>query len=53
MLLKSLKFNSMCGPVDYTFEDFLNDASEEEWAEWEKEAEKLELTLDYYIAEFV
>ena len=44
----------MCGPVyDYSFEDFLNDASQEEWDEWESEAARLELTLDYYIQEFV
>ena len=44
----------MCGPVyDYSFEDFLNDASQEEWDEWESEASRLELPLDYYIQEFV
>jgi hypothetical protein len=29
------------------------DASDEEWAEWESEANRLELPLDYYIQEFV
>jgi hypothetical protein len=44
----------MCGPqFDYTFQDFLNDASPEEWDEWETKAAELELPLDYYIAEFV
>ena len=44
----------MCGPMfEYTREDFLNDASAEEWAEWEQKASELELPLDYYIAEFV
>ena len=44
----------MCGPAfDYTFEDFINDASEEEWDEWEQKASELELPLDYYISEFV
>lgn len=44
----------MCGPVyDYSFEDFINDASQEEWDEWENEAARLELPLDYYIQEFV
>ena len=44
----------MCGPVyEYSFEDFLNDASPEEWAEWESKATELELPLDYYIQEFV
>jgi hypothetical protein len=44
----------MCGPMfEYTREDFLSDASPEEWAEWEQKASELELPLDYYIAEFV
>lgn len=44
----------MCGPAfEYTFEDFINDASAEEWVEWESEAARLELPLDYYIQEFV
>jgi len=44
----------MCGPApEYTFEDFLADASQEEWDEWESEAARLELPLDYYIQEFV
>jgi hypothetical protein len=44
----------MCGPAfDYTFEDFLNDASPEEWAEWENKAAELELPVDYYVQEFV
>ncbi len=44
----------MCGPVyDYSFEDFINDSSQEEWDEWESEAARLELPLDYYIQEFV
>ena len=50
----SSKFKPMCGPApEYTFEDFLNDASPEEWAEWEKNAAELEVTVDYYVAEFV
>jgi len=49
-----MQFNSMCGPAfDYTFSDFLNDASDEEWAEWEAEAAKLGLTVDYYVQEFL
>ena len=45
---------TMCGPVyDYSFEDFLNDASRAEWDEWESEAARLELPLDYYLLEFV
>jgi hypothetical protein len=48
------KFKPMCGPVyEYSFEDFLNDASPEEWAEWESKANELELPLDYYLQEFV
>jgi len=48
------KFKPMCGPAfEYTFEDFLNDASPEEFAEWEKNAAELEVTVDYYVAEFV
>jgi hypothetical protein len=44
----------MCGPAfEYTREDFLNDASPEEWDEWEQKAAELELPLDYYLAEFV
>ena len=44
----------MCGPAfEYTFEDFINDASDAEWDEWESEANRLELPLDYYIQEFV
>ena len=44
----------MCGPdFEYTFQDFLNDASTEEWAEWESKAAELELTVDYYVQEFV
>lgn len=43
----------MCGPIEYTFEDYINDASSEEWDEWESEASRLELPLDYYIQEFV
>ena len=44
----------MCGPAfDYSFEDFINDASQQEWDEWETNAAKLELPLDYYIQEFV
>ena len=44
----------MCGPAfEYTFEDFINDASDKEWDEWESEAARLELPLDYYIQEFV
>jgi hypothetical protein len=44
----------MCGPAfKYTFEDFLNDASDAEWDEWETKAADLELPLDYYIQEFV
>jgi len=37
----------MCGPAfEYTREDFLNDASPEEWAAWEKNAAELEVPLD-------
>jgi hypothetical protein len=44
----------MCGPAfEYTFEDFLNDASRAEWDEWEQKAAELELPLDYYLLEFV
>ena len=44
----------MCGPAfDYTFQDFINDASDEEWDAWESAAARLELALDYYIQEFV
>jgi hypothetical protein len=44
----------MCGPVfEYSREDFLNDASPEEWDAWEQKASELELPLDYYLAEFV
>ena len=44
----------MCGPVpDYTFNDFLSDASEEEWKQWEKNAAELEIPLEYYIFEFL
>ena len=54
ILLKSSQFNPMCGPVfEYSFEDYLNDASDEEWDEWERKAAELELPLDYYIQEFV
>lgn len=37
----------------YTFEDFLEDASPEQWDEWEQTAADLELPLDYYLQEFV
>ena len=54
ILVTSSKSNQMCGPAfEYTWEDFINDASPEEWAEWEKKAAELELPLDYYVAEFV
>ena len=44
----------MCGPVfEYSFEDYLNDASGEERDQWERKAAELELPLDYYIQEFV
>ena len=43
----------MCGPIDYTFQDFLNDASPEEWVEWEQKASELEVTVDYYVQEFM
>ena len=44
----------MCGPVYYSeFDEFLNNASPEEWDEWETKAAELELPLDYYIAEFI
>ena len=48
----------MCGPApdydyEYTLKDFLSDASDEEWNEWESEAKRLELPLDYYLQEFV
>lgn len=38
---------------DYTFDDYINDASDEDWVRWENEASKLELPLNYYIMEFV
>ena len=54
MLFRSPEILIMCGPAfDYTFEDFINDASQEEWDEWESEANRLELPVDYYIQEFV
>jgi hypothetical protein len=54
ILLMSSQFNSMCGPAfDYTFQDYINEASQQEWDEWESEAARLELPLDYYIQEFV
>jgi len=28
-------------------------ADDEQWQEWEQEASKYEVTMDYYIAEFV
>ena len=44
----------MCGPAfEYTREDFFNDASQQEWDEWEQKAAELEMPLDYYLAEFV
>lgn len=44
----------MCGPgFEYTFEDFLNDASEEEWMEWELAASVLEIPVNYYVLEFI
>jgi len=44
----------MCGPAfEYTWEDFFNDASQQEWKEWEERAAELELPLDYYLEEFV
>ena len=43
----------MCGPFDYTFQDFINDASPEEWAEWEQKSAELEVTVDYYVQEFI
>jgi len=44
----------MCGPAfDYSFQDFLNDASPEEWVEWENKAAELEVPVDYYLQEFV
>ena len=50
----SSKLIAMCGPVfEYSREDFLNDASPEEWDEWEQKAAELELPLDYYLEEFV
>ncbi len=46
--------NIMCGPAfEYTFEDFLNDASDAEWDEWEQKAAELELPVDYYVQEFI
>ena len=48
------EFLIMCGPAfEYTREDFLNDASPEEWAAWEQQAAELELPLDYYLEEFI
>jgi hypothetical protein len=41
----------MSGRIDYTWQDFINDASPEQWAEWEQEASELEVTVDYYIQE--
>ena len=43
----------MCGPIDYTFQDFINYASLEDWAEWEQKASELEVTVDYYVQEFI
>tara|TARA_B110000503_G_scaffold37585_1_gene61452 strand:+ start:515 stop:649 length:135 start_codon:yes stop_codon:yes gene_type:complete len=44
----------MCGPAfDYTFEDFLSDASEEEWDQWESSAAELEIPVNYYVLEFI
>jgi hypothetical protein len=37
----------------YTFQDFLDDATPEEWDQWEQTAAELELPLDYYLQEFV
>ena len=52
--LHSFLKNIMCGPAfEYTREDFLNDASPEEWAAWEQQAAELELPLDYYLEEFI
>lgn len=28
-------------------------ADDEQWKQWEREAEKLEITMDYYLSEFV
>ena len=54
ILPSSSQLFQMCGPAfDYTFEDFLNDASPEEWDEWETKAAELELPVDYYVQEFV
>lgn len=44
----------MCGPnFEYTFQDYLNDADPEEWKEWERKANELEIPVDYYVLEFV
>ena len=43
----------MSGRIDYTFQDFINDAEPEEWAEWEQKAAELEVTVDYYVQEFI
>ena len=43
----------MCGPIDYTWQAFINDAFPEEWAEWEQKASELEVTVDYYVQEFI
>jgi hypothetical protein len=52
MLYTSLKQVLM--NIDYyTFQDFLEDASPEDWDQWEQSAAELELPLDYYIQEFV
>jgi len=55
MLYTSIKQVVMNGPVfdEYTFEDFLEDATPEEWDEWEQTAAELELPIDYYLLEFV
>jgi len=54
ILVTSSKSNQMYGPAfKYTREDFLNDASPEEWDAWEQKAAELELPLDYFLAEFV
>ena len=37
----------------YTLQDYLNDASYEQWQEWEASAALLEVTVDYYVQEFV
>lgn len=38
---------------NYTLQDYIRDAEPDEWIEWEKRASELEITVDYYLLEFV